>query len=400
MRGHAWQSLANYAQQGFGLLFGMALARLLTPADFGAYGFAFATIILVLLPANWTLAQALVADKSRTPSLYEYATGFGWSVAIVRLGITAIVAVWLLSTERSQMAWLCLIIGATESLRELNNVQRGWLEGQSNFKPNFSAVLTNVAFCIVIVVPVSLFFHWGPYVLALPSLGGVVTDFVIYRHFTGKSIFTKPKWLIPREFLHSSFWLSLNMFSDIMLLRFDKWCVGNFRGENALGYYNRAFAYVPLSHLVLSSLIGNPTVTGLVRCENGAGRARLFRRTAIILFAGGLANWIVFFFFSRPIVLFLFGPQWEQSIPIFEAFASLSIAYAIAYLPITVMYAAGRFSETALVRLGSLVVFAGAAFAFRQDISTTTIAWLIQAVLVIQGAILFVRCRNYFTQIG
>lgn len=396
VRAHAWQSLANYAQHSFGLIFGMVLARLLTPGDFGAYGFAFATVILALLPANWTLAQALVADNSRTPSLYGFATGFGWSVAIIRLFITGGLMTWFMFTGREQMAWLCLVIGATESLRELNNIQRGWLEGQGNFKPNFAAVVTNVIFCIVVVIPIS-FLHWGPYVLTLPSLGGVVTDFLIYRYFTGRSIFIKPKWAIPREFLHSSFWLWLNVVADIMLLRFDKWCVGSFRGTEPLGHYNRAFGYAPLSHLVLSSLITNPTVTALARCENAAGRGRLFRRTALILLAGGMVNWTVFFFFSRPVVLLLFGPQWEKSIPVFEAFASLSIAYAVAYLPVTAMYAAGRFSETALVRLGSLAFFAGIAFAFRENLSVTAVAWSIQAVLVVQGLILFVRCRHYLT---
>ena len=59
------------------------------------------------------------------------------------------------------------------------------------------------------------------------------------------------------------------------------------------------------------------------------------------------------------------------------------------------MYAAGRFAETGLVRLGCLVLFAVAAFAFRQNLSGTVLAWLIQGVLVVQGIILFVRCRSF-----
>src|SRR6266436_9668888 len=80
LRSHVWQSLANYTQQGFGLIFGVVLARLLTPADFGAYGFALATVFLALLPAMWSLAPTLVADGGRTDDLYGTVAGFTWNI--------------------------------------------------------------------------------------------------------------------------------------------------------------------------------------------------------------------------------------------------------------------------------------------------------------------------------
>src|SRR5437868_12267557 len=80
LRSHIWQSLANYTQQGFGLVFGVVLARLLTPADFGAYGFALATVFLALLPAMWSLTPTLLADSGRTPGLHHLAAGFGWCI--------------------------------------------------------------------------------------------------------------------------------------------------------------------------------------------------------------------------------------------------------------------------------------------------------------------------------
>src|SRR5437870_308078 len=87
LRSHIWQSLANYTQQGFGLIFGIILARLLTPRDFGAYGFALATVFLALLPAMWTVAPTLVADAGRTPELHPIAAGFTWSITVVRFAI-------------------------------------------------------------------------------------------------------------------------------------------------------------------------------------------------------------------------------------------------------------------------------------------------------------------------
>lgn len=395
LRAHFWQSLANYVQQGFGLFFGVILARILSPADFGTYGFALATTVLCLLPAMWSLGPILLADSGRTPDLHHIAASFAWGVAAVRFVITGLVVIWFLMAGSQTTAWLCLLCGFMESFRELNNVQKGTLEGAGRFEPNFLSVVANMLFCIIVVMPIA-FLYGGPYVLTLPGLGMLFTDFVIYRYCTGLSVLARPRWDIPREFFRSGFWLWLNTIFETGSLRFDKWFVGNFRGEVALGHYNRAYGYAPLSHMVLNSFLSNPTVVGFARCETAASRLRLLGRTAIILFAGTTINWVVLFFFSRPIVLFLFGPQWEDSVPIFQAFASLSLAYAIAYLPITAMYAQKRYKEIAITRGCLLFMFVVVLVTFRASLSPVMVAWLVEGMFVLQGIILLLFTRSFF----
>src|SRR5437868_15377667 len=80
LRSHIWQSFALYVERGFGLVFGVIMARILYPADFGAFGFAAASVYLALLPASWTLNPMLVADAGRTAGLHPRAAGFAWCV--------------------------------------------------------------------------------------------------------------------------------------------------------------------------------------------------------------------------------------------------------------------------------------------------------------------------------
>jgi O-antigen/teichoic acid export membrane protein len=397
LRAHFWQSLANYTQQGFGLVFGVILARILAPADFGAYAFALATVALCLLPAMWSLAPTLVADAGRTSNLHHIAVSFAWSIAAVRFAISGLIAICFFATARETTGWLCLLIGFTESFRELNNVQKGVLEGAGRFEPNFVSAIANILFSMIVVIPIA-FLHRGPYVLVLPGLGMVVTDFIIYRYFAGRSVFVRPSWVIPREFLHSGFWLWLNTMAEIGLARFDKWFVGRFRGDAALGYYNRAFGYAPLAFLTLNSLTTNPTVSGLARCQTPKARLRLFLRTSFILIAAGVLNWLLFFFFAREIVIGVFGPQWEGTVPVFRACASLSLAYAIAYLPITALYAQKHFRAVAVVRTGILLAFVIGLFVLRQSLSAVSVAWFLQAMLVAQGIILLILAHPFFVQ--
>jgi len=392
VRAHLWQSLAIYAQQGFGLIFGVLMARLLFPADFGAFGFAAASVLLALLPATWTLAPTLVADAGRTPSLHATAAGFGWCVVFARLAIVAALASWFYLRGQHQTAGLCLLCGIVESWRELNNVQRAYLEGQGNFKPNLISAILGIIFCIGVVVPIA-FRGWGPFTLALPSLGGTCIDFFIYRHFSRRSIFVKPAWNIGGQTFRRGFWIWLIGASEVAISRLDSWFIGRFRGEMALGYYNRAFGYAPISHILLSSLLGNPTVVGFARCENGAARRRLFFRTASIVLACGMVNWAVFFFLAHPIVAFVFGPKWVGSVPVFRAFASLSLAYVFAFLPVTLMLSASRYREIALVRVACVALFAGALFLVPGTWSAVSVAWLVQATWLAQGLALLFFCR-------
>ncbi len=375
------------------MVFGIILARLLTPADFGAFGFAVAVVFLSLLPAIWTLAPTLVSEGGQTPENHALAAGFGWCVVFVRMAIVTGLGCYYFASGKHQTAALCLLVGIVESGRELNNIQRAYLEGMGNFKPNLLSAIAGIVLCFGVVIPVSLL-GWGPFTLVLPGLGGMLMDFLIYRLYSGRSIFVKPVWWLGSDFMKKSFWLWVYGASENAMMRIDSWFVGNFRGEIALGYYNRAFGYAPLSNMLLSSLVTNPTVVGFVRCKTGHARRRLFVRTASIVVAGGLLNWGVFFFFAHPIILFVFGPKWEDAVPIFKAFASLSLAYAVAFLPTTAMVAVQRYREIALIRVSFAALFVGVLFLLPGTRTPVAIAWLVQATWVLQGLAMFLCCRS------
>jgi PST family polysaccharide transporter len=394
LRTHVWQSLANYAQQGFGLVLGIILARILTPEDFGHYALVLASVALAHLPVTWSLTPALVADAGRTPSLHGLAAGFAWWVVTLRGLIAVGLAAWFYGTGRHELAMFCVLIGATESFRELNGVQRAYLEGTGNFKPNFISAVVGIVFSCVVVIPVALFTR-SPYCLALPGLGGLVADFLIYRTYAQRSVLVRPLRNLPRNLFHSGFWIWIGSMSEVAFARLDKWFAGTFLGAEMLGYYNRAFGYTPLSHMFLNSLMSNPTVAGLTRCTTPEARSSLFWKTARLLLLGSALNWAVFFFFSRVVVLLLFGPQWEDSIPVFHAFASLSLVYAVSYLPIVLLLASQRFAALGAIRLGSIVTFLTVVFLLRDSLSVTSLAWLLQGILALQGIVLFLLGRPY-----
>lgn len=389
LRAHAWQSLANYFQQGFGIVFGVLLARILDPPDFGAFAFTTATVILVLLPLNWSLSPSLVADGGRTPNLYRTAAAFAWGIVLVRLLIVVGLVGWFWFRGQHQFATLCLLVGIVEAARELNNVQRACLEGMGNFKPNLVSAVVGIVFSCAVVIPAALATR-SVYCLTLPGLGGLLADAVIYRRSGGRSILVRPRWMLPPDLFQSGFWVWVGTMCEVAFIRIDKLFTGRVLGQEELGHYNRAFGYAPLSQMVLNSLISTPTVVGLANAQSAAARRRLFWRTAAILGATGFLNWALLWFFSEPLVVFIFGAQWIPSVPIFEAFAGLSLCYSIAWLPVAAMLAARRYRALALVRLATIALLITLLWINRDHAVATSVAWSMQIAFVFQGVVLLI----------
>lgn len=394
LRAHAWQSLATSFQQGFGLLLGILLARILNPDDFGAFALSSATVVLVLLPLNWTLTPSLLADGGRSPALYRTAIGFAWCVVSVRSVIVAGAVLWFWAHGQQQFATLCLLVGIVEAARELNNVQRTALEGERNFQPNFISAVVGIVFSGAVVIPVALATR-SVYCLTLPGLGGLVADYFIYRRSGGRSILVRPRWVLPPDLFRSGFWIWLGTMCEVAFIRVDKLFTGRFLGQEELGHYNRAFGYAPLSQLVLNSLISTPTVVGLANAPDAPTRRRLFWRTAAILGATGFLNWAVLWFFAEPIVVFVFGAQWKPSVPVFEAFAGLSLCYSIAWLPVAAMLAARRYRALALVRLATVAMLLTLLWLNCDSALTTSVAWNLQIAFLFQGVALLILAWRF-----
>jgi PST family polysaccharide transporter len=391
VRAHFWQTLAVYVQQGFGLFLGVVLARLLTPADFGRFAFAAATISLAVLPIAWGLGQILVTDAGRTPSLFSEVAAFAWVVCgartLVVLGVSAVLAV----TISPQTASLALAFGLIESLREFNTVRVADLQGRGQFKPNFLAEAGSACITAAVVFP---FARWigGPQTLLLPGLCSLAVGFFIFRAANPKAL-TAPRSLrgLDRH-LAPGFWLWLIGLAQTAFARVDVWFLGRSCDPASLGNYARACNYAPMSHWILNSLMTNASVSALAQAPSPAMRRKILSKIGFMLIAGGIVNWAALAFAAGPIVLFVFGPQWHDAIPSFRAFAPMSLCWAVFYIPLLALLARGRYAVLACIRLAGvlgLVLWLGT---HATHLTPVAVAIAVQITLIAQAACLTLAC--------
>jgi lipopolysaccharide exporter len=389
VRAQFWQSLSGYTQTIGGMVMGVILARLLAPEVFGQLAYIAATLMLFMIPFNVSATQVLVADGGRTPQLFGRVLGLAIVTMTLKLFILTSLAGWYFWRGTIGEALVAILVGLPLVFMDLFNVLRADLEGRGNFKPNFEVQFVGV-FTQGIVGIALVLLGWGIYGLALAGFIGFLPQLYLYWKPSGRRL---TEASISRQSLasqlHVSWWLWLATACSAALLRVDKIAVGSYTGDTKLGYYNRGINYSPVAALAMWSLMTNATVVALKTQKDSVRRFRMLTKMSAVMGAGAMLNWAVLYFFSDPLVVWVFGAHWAGAIPVFQAFGWLSLAYTLYHLPATLLFALDAYRSLALVRLCGLLIFVFLVWirTATSTLSETDVAYALCIAMAITGAL-------------
>lgn len=338
------------------MLLGIVLARLLDPAVFGKFIMIHASLMVLMIPFSFSTSQLLISDAGKTPDLFSRVLGMSILVCFCKFFLLICFILFNIWTGDRESAIVCAIIGVPVILADYIYTLKNDLESRGAFKPNFLVQFTDLGAHASVAIPL-IWNGWGIYGLALGGFAGFIPQALLYFWLSGRRL-VKPTFGVSaiRNQFQFGIWLWLSQTSEGLFSRVDKIFLGLKGTITDLGYYNRAMNFAPISQMALNSLMANATVVGLAKQTSAKERNRLFFKTSAIVFAGAIANWAVWWWFSDPLVVWIFGNQWAGAIECFEAFSWLSLAYGIVYLPSTLLLAKRRYRELALCRLGGLLL--------------------------------------------
>lgn len=393
LRAHFWQSAANYAQQGGMVLVGLLLARLLTPSDFGVFSYSAAIIGLALLPLDWTAAQVLVADGGKSPHLYSEVMSFSILVMLTKILVTAGVAGWQYSSGEPIRAALICLTAIPLVAGSVAGVFRSAAEGAGRFKANFHVQILSLVLSSIVGIA-GAFAGWGPFALAVMGVAATIPSLLTYPRYVDQ-VFS---WRLSRGVIASrgveGFWMWLNGISELGLTKVDKLMLGKVASDAVLGNYNRAFNYTNLSSWALNSFMSNPAVVSFANANGTQKCLKILLGNGAILFVGATISFVIFFFFSDPVVPIVFGNQWKDAIPAFKAFSPVNYCMAFLYLPATFLLAKRRLKHLAMSRFAGIIFFLAAAAMMFQTLSAESVAVIFQLALVLSGVLCWAAAFN------
>jgi O-antigen/teichoic acid export membrane protein len=329
-KGLFWGGVGNLVQQGIGLIFGIVIARILSPDDYGLVGMLaiFTAIANTILDSGFT--SALVNKKEIRHEDYNAVFWFSVFVGTGMYVVLFFAAPFIAHfygkpqlTGLSRLLFLSFLIGSTGFAH--NAILFKKLMVKERVKIDISAVFVSGAGGLILAL--NGFAYWG---LALQTVLYITTIVILRWYFspwkpTFDFNFTPIKSMIG--FSSKLFFTNIvNQVSNNLL----SVIIGKSYGERQTGLYSQGYKWMIVGYNIVGSMISSVVLPVFVEAnEDKTRQLQIFRK--MIRF-GAFISFPVLFglaFVAREFILILLGEKWLESVPFLQLFC---IQAGLAYL--------------------------------------------------------------------
>src|ERR1700733_2990087 len=319
VRGGFWTLTSQGAQFVLGSVSTIALARLLTPADFGIVAMVTAVTSLGQAFADLGLSEATI---QRAEITHEQVSTLFWVNVAIGLGLTLItmaLAPFLAWFYREPRLFdIALVMSLTFLIGGLRVQHTALLKRQMRF----SALAIRDVISLVVGVPVGIILalrgagYWA--IVALP-LATNVTQVTLS--------WLMVRWLpsLPRRGAKVRSLISFggsvaaSYFITNMVRSADSILIGWYWGANPLGLYSRAYNLLMLPVRQLNGPAGSVAVPVLSRLEADPERfARYYLRAVNLIIWIAAPIFAFLFVAAQPVTALVLGHKWEGATPVFQ----------------------------------------------------------------------------------
>lgn len=257
--GLLWGSINSGAQQLLNLVFGIFLARLLSPADYGMVGMLTIFTLIASTLQESGFISGLNRKKDITDADYNAVFWFNvlcsMSIYVILFFSAPLIAQFYrqpILVPLARLSFLSFVISA------LNTSPRAWLF--RNMKVRETALLSTVALIVSGIIGICLawngFAYWG---IAIQNLVFCLMLTIGSWWFAD----WHPTWHIDLRPLrgmigYSSKLLATNIFTHINNNLFSLF-FGRLYGEREVGYYNQANKWTGMGHTMLTGMVWSVT---------------------------------------------------------------------------------------------------------------------------------------------
>ncbi len=308
--GSAWVLSGNAALQAIQFIVGIVLARLLSPADFGALVTIQVFTGIAGFLASGGMGQALV--RARNVECLHFQVVF--TVQLLSGCVIYCVFWWLapilasvydnpIYRELVRVSALGFII------RPFVNIPTSWLQREMRFRRRTALQLLSLplgsAASIVLAAQ-----GYGPWSLVLGGLVSSVTLAVLgvatYPHFVRLRL----QMTITRELGAYSAKLTLNDVVSYLRNQTSNFLLGALAGATSVGLYNKADSLAKLPQTI-SGAVYDPVFRGLSKLSGDFGQSRqIYYRAITLLAVYMLPLYFGLIWLAEPFILLVYGEKW------------------------------------------------------------------------------------------
>lgn len=355
-RGLRWSLLGSVSTRLGGLVLGIALARLLTPADFGLYAIALSAMAFVMHVNDIGLIAATVQWRGRLEEMAPTATTLALASSVLIYGLFWVAAPSFAglagSPEAAPMVRLLttvILIDGVTAVRAAS-LLRSFQQDRITMA-NLYGLLVNAAVAISLAL-----YGAGPFSFAGGQIAGALT--------TGVFVFWSARlpWqvgfdrAIARSLMRFGLPLAVGLGVEAVLLNIDYIIVGRMLGTVALGFYLLAFNVSGWAPGVIGTAVRWVSVPSFSRLsEDRALLSPGVQRSITLLVAGVLPIGVLTAVLAPSLVVFLYGAQWAPAAPALRFLIVLGVIRMLTMLVIDILTGVGATRMTFWLNLGWMI---------------------------------------------
>lgn len=342
-KGLYWSAASNFANQGMRFVFGLILARLLSPDAYGVIGMLTVFLCVVQVFIDCGFSQALIAKQDRTQM--DFSTEFYFNIGVGLIGycLLFISAPFIADFYNMPLLTSVLrVVGLGVIINSLCVVQSAQFSIRLDFKtPAKIGVSTNLFSGVVGII--LAYYGWGVWALVFQQLASGI----LY----GILVWILAKWRPTFEFSKDSFKYLWNYGSKILASSLIQQVydnlyplvIGKFFSARQLGLYSRAQGFATLPSSNVSGILGSVTFPILSKINNDTPRLmRIYRQmiktAAFIVFPLMLGLFAI----SNPFVKVLLNRQWYDCILILQLLCCALLWQPISAINLSILKVIGR----------------------------------------------------------
>lgn len=363
-----WSGADILLRQGLQFGISIALARMLSPEDFGTIAllYLFTGIASAFVDSGFSVALIQKQDVTHTDesTVFWFNLTMGLIVALALAAAAPAIATFF---DKNILVPLTWVMALNIVISALGSVHGTLLNKRLDFKAQMKigAVTTIVSGGTAVVMA---WYDYGVWALAALTLTGSLVTTILLWLFSD----WRPRWVFSldsarRLFGFGGYMLASGML-DIAYNRIYTLLIGKFYGTRELGFYNRAESTKQLPCGVLTGILSRVALPIFSAAAHDALQLRRGVQLALrVMMLLNIPMMLGLAVVAEPLVLVLFGAQWLPSVPIMQILCIGGIVWPLHVINLNVLMAQGHshlFFRLEVVKkiCGSIFLIVGAFF--------------------------------------
>lgn len=312
-----WVVLEQWSTKFVSLAMFALMARLLAPADFGLIALATTFIAFLKAFVDSGFSKALIQKKELGEK--DAATAFWTSLAIsiVLYVLLALTAPWIASMMRApELAMVLVVLGATLPISALSRIPSALLSRDFEFKSLSVRAIAGTLTGAVVALPLALL-GFGVWALVAQTLAETLTAVIVLWTATS----WRPGFTFSLRSLKSLWKIGISLLGidllDTIQAQIDKFVVGALFSTTELGVYSLAQRLGVALQELITTVIARLSLPTFSRVQDDLPRVhRIFRQLTFTTATVSFPIFALVAVLSDQLIPFVFGPGWEEAIPL------------------------------------------------------------------------------------